>query len=53
MYRKFASSNTSCQKAHADFFRMLMKGILDPYVLLPFSQKVDFLISVLELQTMR
>ena len=32
-YRKVASSNTSRLEAHAGFFRLLMKGILDPYVL--------------------
>ena len=32
-YWKVASSNTSHLKAHAGFFRLLMKGILDPYVL--------------------
>ena len=32
-YRKVASSNMFCLKAHAGFFRFLMKGIFDPYVL--------------------
>ena len=32
-YRKVRSSNTSCLEAHAGFFRLLMKGIFDPYVL--------------------
>ena len=32
-YRNVASSNTSCLEAHAGFFRLLMKGIFDPYVL--------------------
>ena len=32
-YRKVASSNTSRLEAHAGFFRTLMKGIFDPYVL--------------------
>ena len=32
-YRKVASSNTSCLEAHAGFFRLLMKGIFEPYVL--------------------
>ena len=32
-YRKVASSNTSRLEAHAGFFRLLMKGIFDPYVL--------------------
>ena len=33
VYRKIASSNISRLEAHADFFRLLMKGIFDPYVL--------------------
>ena len=33
IYRKIASSNTSHLEAHAGFFRMLVKGIFDPYVL--------------------
>ena len=32
-YRKVASSNTSCLEAHVGFFRLLIKGIFDPYVL--------------------
>ena len=32
-YSKVASSNTSCLDAHAGFFRLLIKGILDPYAL--------------------
>ena len=32
-YYKVASSNTFCFEAQADFFRLLMKGIFDPYVL--------------------
>ena len=32
-YRKIASSNTSHLEAHASCFRLLMKGIYDPYVL--------------------
>ena len=32
-YRKVASSNRSCLEAHAGIFRLLMKGIFDPYVL--------------------
>ena len=32
-YRKVASSNTSRLEAHAGFFRLLMKGIFNPYVL--------------------
>ena len=30
-YRKVASSNMYCLEAHADFFRLLMKGIFDPF----------------------
>ena len=41
-YRKVASSNTSCLEAHAGFFRLLMKGIFDPYALLPFDTKLIF-----------
>ena len=33
VYRKVASSNTSRLEAHESFFRLLMKGIFDPYVL--------------------
>ena len=32
-YCKVESSNTSRLEAHAGFFRLLMKGIFDPYVL--------------------
>ena len=32
-YRKVASSNTSRLEAHAGFFRLLMKGIFEPYVM--------------------
>ena len=32
-YCKVASSNTSRLEAHEGFFRLFMKGILDPYVL--------------------
>ena len=32
-YRKVESSNTSCLEAHAGFFRLLMKGIFNLYVL--------------------
>ena len=32
MYRKVTSSNTSRLEANAGFFRLLMKGIFDPYV---------------------
>ena len=31
-YRKVPSSNMSCLEAHPGFFRLLMKGIFDPYV---------------------
>ena len=31
-------SNPSCLEAHAEFFRPLMKGIFDPYVLWPFDK---------------
>ena len=32
-YRKIVSFNTSRLEAHAGFFRLLMKGIFNPYVL--------------------
>ena len=32
-YHKVASSNMSHLEAHAGFFRLLIKGIFDPYVL--------------------
>ena len=32
-YRKVVSSNTSRLEAHEGFFKLLMKGIFDPYVL--------------------
>ena len=32
-YRKVVSSNMSRVEAHAGFFRLLMKGIFDPYIL--------------------
>ena len=41
-YRKVASSNTFRLKAHAGFFRLLMKGIFDPYILGPFDKKMFF-----------
>ena len=31
-YHKVASSNTSRLEAHAGFFRLVIKGIFDPYV---------------------
>ena len=39
-YCKVASSNKSCLEAHAGFYRLLMKGIFNPYI-----QKVAILIS--------
>ena len=33
IYRKVTSCNSSCLEAHAGFFRLIMKGIFDPYVL--------------------
>ena len=33
MFPKVASSNTSHLEAHAGFFRLLIKGIFNPYVL--------------------
>ena len=41
-YRKVVSSNTSHLEAHAGFFRMLMKGIFDAYVLGHFDKKIIF-----------
>ena len=37
-YRKIASSNTSRFEAHEGFFRLLMKGIFNPYALWPFDK---------------
>ena len=45
MYRKVASSNTSCLEAHAGFFKLLMKGSFSSLCTVTFWQKVDFLIS--------
>ena len=40
-YRKIASSNTSRLEVHVvGFFRLLIKGIFGPYVLLPFDRKI-------------
>ena len=39
-YCKVTSSNTSRLEAHAAFFKLLMKGFFDPYVLLPFDRKL-------------
>ena len=33
IYRKVVSSNTSLLEAHTGFFRLLMKGIFDTYIL--------------------
>ena len=41
-YRKVANSNMSRLEAHAGFFRLLMKGIFDPYVLWTFDTKLIF-----------
>ena len=38
IYHKVVSSNMSRLEAHAGFFRLLMKGIFDAYVLLPFGK---------------
>ena len=39
-YRKVASSNTSRLEAQTGFFRLLMKGIFDPYLLGTFDKKL-------------
>ena len=39
--RNVMSSNTSCLEAHLGFFRLLMKGIIDLYVLWPFEKKLN------------
>ena len=41
-YRKVASSNTSPLEVHAEFFRLLLKGIFGPYVLWPLDKKLIF-----------
>ena len=41
-YCKVASSNTSHLEAHVGFFRLIMKGLLDPYVLPLFDKKLIF-----------
>ena len=46
-YRKVARSNTSRLEAQAGFFRLLMKGIFDPYVLWPFDKKLIFWLVIL------
>ena len=40
IYYKVASSNTSHLDAHAGFSRLLMKGIIGPYVQRPFEKKL-------------
>ena len=42
IYRKVVSSNTSCLDTHAGYFRLLMKGIFDLYVLSPFDKMLIF-----------
>ena len=45
-YHKVASSNTSRLEAHTGFFRLLIKGIFDPYVLWPFDKKlISYLVT--------
>ena len=39
-YRIVASSNTSRLEAHPGIFRLLMKGIVDAYVLWPFDKNL-------------
>ena len=39
-YHKVVSSSTLRLEAHAGFFRLVIKGIFDPYVLLPFDKKL-------------
>ena len=41
-YRKVASSNMSRLEAHVGFFRLLMKGIFNPYVQWSFDKKLIF-----------
>ena len=38
IYPKVGSSNTSRLEGHSGFFRLLMKGIFNPYVLWPFAK---------------
>ena len=40
--RKIASSNTSRLEAHVGFFRLRVKGLFGPYVLLPFEKSCFF-----------
>ena len=44
-YRIIASSNTSHLEAHPGIYRLLMKGILDAYILWPVDKQVNFLIN--------
>ena len=39
-YRIVASTSSSRIEAHVGLFRLLMKGIFDPYVLWPFDKKL-------------
>ena len=41
-YRKVATSNTSRLEAHAGIFRLLMKGIFDPFCTVTFLTKIWF-----------
>ena len=41
-YPIVSSSKTSRLEARAGFFRLLLKGIFDPYVLWPFDKKLIF-----------
>ena len=42
MYRKVASYNMSRLEPHSSFYRLLMKGIFDDYVLCLFGKKLIF-----------
>ena len=53
IYCKVASSNMSRLEAHAGFFRLLMKGIFNPYFLWPFHKKLISNACYLELRTIR
>ena len=42
-YRKVANSNTSrLEAAHVGFFRLLIEGMFDPYVMGPLNKKLIF-----------
>ena len=41
-YLKIASSKMYRLDAHVGFFRLLMEGVLGPYVLCPFDKKLFF-----------